>query len=359
MSPQPVGVGIVGYGYWGPNLVRNFQEARTTRVAGICERDPGRRAKAATSAPGIPVVADLEELLALAEVEAVAIATPVRSHHALARRALESGRHVFVEKPFTYTAEEALDLIRLARRQDRRIMVDHTFVYTGAVMKLREITRAGDLGELLYYDSVRINLGLFQPDVDVIWDLAPHDFSILDHVVPTRPQRISAIGSSHAPSGHSDLAYVTLDFGSGFLGHLHLNWLAPVKVRQIMIGGSRKMAVYNDVLPDEKIRIYDRGIQVESRPLAEAGGDEERERRYQTMISYRTGDVHAPWLDRTEALHRECKAFGHAIRSGEPIETDSIAGLRVVLMLEAASRSLQAGGGFVAIDWDLLESASG
>lgn len=346
---QPVGVGVVGYGYWGPRLVRNFHNASTTRTVAICERDPDRRAAAASGHPGLVVVGEVEEMLAHPEVEAVAIATPVETHYQLAKLALEADKHVFVEKPFTRTSQQARELIEIAGARGRTVMVDYPFLYTAAVRKLGELVREGGLGDLLYIDSIRVNLGLFQPDVDVIWDLAPHDFSILDYLLPSRPKRISTIGASHQPSGHSDVAYVTLDYGQGLLAHLHLNWLAPMKVRQIMLGGSRRMAVYDDLQPDEKIRVYDRGIEV-SRPPSESTQDPDLQgNAYEAMISYRTGDVHAPWLDRTEALLREAETFGAAVRGQASFCNDGPAGLRVVQLLEAASESLAQGGGFVEI----------
>ena len=352
---EPVGVGILGFGYWGPRLLRNFDVAESTRPLAIWDRDAGRRAYARKTNANLAVVESLEELLEVPGVEAVAIATPVKYHHELAKKALLQNMHVFIEKPFTQTSEQALELMSLARDRDRRMMVDHTFLYTAAVKKMRSIVHAGDLGELLYYDSIRINLGLLQPDVDVIWDLAPHDLSILDYVVPMRPRALSAIGTSHSPSGRSDVAYITVDFGANLLGHFHLNWLAPMKVRQILIGGSKKMLVYNDVLPDEKLRVYDRGIEFEDSAPGGTISPDDREGRYQTMISYRTGDVHTPWLDQTEALFLECAAFGEVIRNGGEVVNDGLAGLRVVLMLEAASQSLNEKGRFVDVDWSVLD----
>jgi predicted dehydrogenase len=346
---DPVGVGVVGFGYWGPRLVRNFHNASTTRTVAICERADAPRARAEAGHPDMKVVAELEELLAMPEVEAVAIATPVETHYALAKQALEADKHVFVEKPFTRTSEQAQELIDLAAERGRVVMVDYPFLYTAAVRKLGELVRDGSLGDLLYIDSIRVNLGLFQPDVDVIWDLAPHDFSILDYVLDAKPRRISTIGASHQPSGHSDVAYVTLDYGDGLLAHLHLNWLAPMKVRQIMVGGSKKMAVYNDMLPDEKIRVYDRGIEISGGPEHATIHPDHLEGGYEARISYRTGDVHAPWLDRTEALLREAETFGAAIRDGAKFSNDGPAGMRVVQLLEAASESLEQGGGFVGL----------
>ena len=355
MAVEPVAVGVVGFGYWGPRLIRNFQNADSTRTVGICDQEKKRRELAKRGNPSIPVFEDFDHLLALPELEAVAIATPVETHHSLARKALIADKHVFVEKPFTRTSVQGRELIDIARERKRIIMVDHTFLYTAAVRKLHEIVSQGQLGTLLYYDSIRINLGLFQPDVDVVWDLAPHDLYILDHVVSRRPIAISVIGASHSSSGHTDVAYVTLKFDDNFLAHVHLNWLAPMKVRQILIGGSKSMVQYNDVLPDEKIRIYDRGIET-ALPSTGTITVDDREGRYQNMISYRTGDMHAPWLDRTEALFSECNTFGQAVREGFAAINDGVAGLRVVLMLEAASKSLKENGNFVPIDWSLINT---
>jgi predicted dehydrogenase len=350
---KPVGIGVVGFGYWGPKLLRNLFNAETTHPLGVCELNPERRQAAQHSNPNLAVVSDLEELLAIDGLEAVAIATPVSSHFELALAALKRGMHVLVTKPFTHRSEDAVTLVRTARERGRVIFVDHTFLFTSAVRKLRDLVAGGELGDLLYYDSIRINLGLFQSDVDVIWDLAPHDFSILDHVVPKRPVRVAAVAASHSPSGLADVAYVTLEYGDGLLAHFHLNWLAPMKVRQILIGGSRRMVQFNDIVPDEKIRIYDRGIES---GLSPTQTPDDRDGRYQARISYRTGDMHAPWLDRTEALFAECRAFGNAVRGGELSAGDPEAGVRVVLMLEAATRSLAESGRFVPIDWAVLDA---
>lgn len=353
-----IGVGVVGYGYWGPRLARNFRNAESTSMVALCEEDPERRALARQQHAGIPVVAELDDLLRLPDVEAVAIATPVASHFELSRRCLERGRHVLVEKPFTMTADEACELLDLADELDLQIWVDHTYLYTPAVRRLRKVVASGELGDLLYIDSIRANLGLFQPDVDVLWDLAPHDFSILDFVIPQRPRCVSAIGRSHTPTGRSDVAYVTLDYGGDLLAHLHLNWLAPKKIRQFLIGGSSKMVQWDDTDPAEKVRLYDRGIEVDREPESTVGPDDP-EGQYQTMISYRTGSVYSPWLSRTEALYTECTEFGHALlgrttgpERGSDGRSDGLMGLRVVLLLEAASRSLDKGGSFEPIDWE-------
>ncbi len=349
---QTVKVGIAGFGYWGPKLLRNLVNSDTTTVVGVCDVDGTRRETARRFHPDVPVVTTFDELLALDGLEAVAIATPVSTHHALVNQALGADKHVLVTKPLAQTLAQAVDLARRARQRNRVLFVDHTFLFTPAVRKLREMIRSGDLGTLLYYDSIRVNLGLFQSDVDVIQDLAPHDFSILDYVLEKRPLAVAAIGRGHATTGFVDVAYVTLDYGNELLAHCHLNWLAPKKVRSILIGGSRRMVSFDDVEPDEKIRVYDRGI--EERPVTITPDD--REGRYQTLISYRTGDMHAPWLDRTEALFTECRAFGHAVQSGIVGDGDAMIGVRVVAMLDAAKRSLESGGGFVPVDWEPVDA---
>lgn len=348
----PIGVGVVGLGYWGPRLVRNFQNAAGFQLLGVFDTDPSRREAFA----GVGPVDSYEALLQVPGLSTVAIATPVEAHYALAKAALEADKHVMVEKPFTNSSAQAIELVRLAREHDRVLMVDHTFLYTAAVRELRRLIAAGEVGELLYYDSIRVNLGLFQRDVDVIWDLAPHDFSILDHLVGRRPRAVSAIGRSHTPSGLCDVAYVTLDHGDSLLAHLHLNWLAPQKVRQVMIGGSRKMVLWDDIEPDQKVQVYDRGIQIEPGRRQGTITSDHGDDRYTSMISYRMGDLHAPWLDRTEALFTEVGALERAIRHGQPLVNDGVAGLRVVLLLEAASRSLEQDGAWVEVEWSLLDA---
>ncbi|HYD47451.1 MAG TPA: Gfo/Idh/MocA family oxidoreductase [Terriglobales bacterium] len=331
-------IGVIGYGYWGPNLMRNLAEIADVELCWCADVRPNRLALAKKRHPGLQITTDATAVVGDPQVEAVVIATPVTTHYPLAKQALQAGKHVLVEKPITHTSAQAEELIELAGRKGVVLMVDHTFIYTGAVRKMKEIIAAGELGELHYLDSVRINLGLFQHDIDVLWDLAAHDLAIFDHVIGEPPQFVSAIGSDHTGSGFCDVAYVTLQFASNFLGHLHVNWLSPVKIRQMLIGGSRQMLVYDDMETTEKIRVYDRGIRV-------TGEDS----LYRTLVDYRTGDMWAPKLDNREALAVECEHFVECIRTGREPLSSAAAGLRVVRLLELASRSLAIGGNKVAV----------
>jgi predicted dehydrogenase len=325
-----ISVGVIGYGYWGPNLVRNFFEAPGFRMTAVADLSPQRLAQAASRHPSLRTTADSREILADPKIDAVAIATPVSTHFSLAREALRAGKHVLVEKPLASSSEEALELIEEAERRHRVLLVDHTFVYTGAVRKIRELVASGDLGEIYYYDSVRVNLGLFQHDVSVIWDLGVHDLSIMDYVLALEPRAVSATGIRHVPDTPESLAYLTLFFDGNLLAHFHLNWLAPVKVRKTLIGGSRKMIVYDDLEPSEKLKVYDKGITV----------NDSVESVYKTLISYRTGDMWSPRLDLTEALRAEAEHFLECIEQGQRPLTGGEAGLRVVRILEAASQSM-------------------
>ncbi|MDX6384726.1 MAG: hypothetical protein QOK48_2299 [Blastocatellia bacterium] len=330
-------VGVIGLGYWGPNLLRNFAENESAELRWICDGDPTRLAAMSRRYPAAQTTTDYQKLLADPKLDAIAVVTPVATHFEIARAALLAGKHVLVEKPLTATAREAEELTELAERSQRRLMVDHTFVYTGAVRKMKEIVASGELGELLYFDSVRINLGLFQKDINVLWDLAPHDLSIMDYLIDRQPDGLSAIGSCHIERGIENIAYLILHFAGDFIAHFHFNWLAPVKIRRTMIAGSSKMILYDDIEPTEKVRIYDKGVTTNR-----VGPD--READYQTLVSYRTGDVWAPKLDSTEALRHVVAEFLGSIREGRPPLTDGQAGLRVVRLLEAAQQSIKAGG---------------
>jgi predicted dehydrogenase len=333
-----ISIGVIGYGYWGPNLVRNFMEAPGSTVAAVCDLRSERLAEAHRRYPSIRVIGNYSDLLNDNAVDAVAIATPVFSHFELALQALKSNKHVFVEKPLTSTSEQATRLIDEAARRNLVLMVDHTFVYTGAVRKIRNLVVEGALGEIYYYDSVRVNLGLFQHDVNVIWDLAVHDLSILDFVLPGNPVAVSATGISHFPGQPENVAYITLLFNDKQIAHLHVNWLAPVKVRRTLIGGSEKMIVYDDLEPSEKVKVYDRGVTLSR-----------REEVYDLLVSYRSGDMWAPKLDQTEGLQKEARHFIHCIENGRPPETDGRAGLRVVTLLEAAEQSMRGRGQLVEL----------
>ncbi|MGN6551978.1 MAG: Gfo/Idh/MocA family protein [Pararhizobium sp.] len=328
-----IGVSVVGYGYWGPNLVRNFSETAGARLVSVCDLDAKRLATVKARYPAVEVTQDFDDVLSDPRVDAVAIATPVSAHFRLAMRALMAGKHVLVEKPVATTTEEARRLVDEAARRGLVLAVDHTFVHTGAVRKMRELVADG-LGDIYYYDSVRVNLGLFQHDVSVMWDLAVHDLSIMDFVLPQRPVAVSATGVSHVPGEPENIAYLNLFFDNNLIAHIHVNWLAPVKVRRTLVGGSRKMIVYDDLEPSEKIKVYDKGITLNG--SAPASG----EKVYQALVGYRTGDMWAPQLDMGEALSRELSDFVECVETGRTPIADGHAGLRVMQILEAATLSL-------------------
>ena len=333
-------VGVIGYGYWGPNLVRNFCESMESEVVVVCDHDEHRLQLVKTRYPAVAITRDYEMLLADPDIDVIAIATPVSSHYNLALQALRAGKHVFVEKPLTETTAQGQRLIEEAHRRNLVLHVDHTFIYTGAVRKIRELVEKDELGDLYYYDSVRVNLGLFQPDVNVIWDLAVHDLSIMDYIFPSSPIAVSATGVSHVPGKPANIAYLTLFFENNAIAHLHVNWLAPVKVRRTLLGGSRRMIVYDDLEPSEKVKLYDKGITLNG----------SKESLYNALVSYRTGDMWAPKLAMTEALNVEAEHFFHCITHGERSVTDGYAGLRVVHILEAATQSLEQRGKPVDLD---------
>jgi predicted dehydrogenase len=335
-------VGVIGCGYWGPNLLRNLAENETAELRWICDADPARLTAMARRYPAAQTTRDYQELLSDPELEAIAIVTPVGTHFELAKAALLAGKHLLVEKPLTATGRDAEELSNLADSKQLTLMVDHTFIYTGAVRKMKEIVASGELGELLYFDSVRINLGLFQKDINVLWDLAPHDLSIMDYLIDRQPVAVSAIGSCHIEPGIENIAYLIMNFGDDFIAHFHFNWLAPVKIRRTMIAGSRKMVLYDDIEPTEKVRIYDKGV-----TASRVGSN--READYQTLVSYRTGDVWAPKLDSTEALRYVVAEFLESIRSGRRPLSDGRSGVRVVRLLEAAQESIKNGGQLIRV----------
>jgi predicted dehydrogenase len=334
-----LGIGVIGYGYWGPNLVRNFMQTEGARVVAVCDQAPKRRAQVEALYPTVKTYADPRELLANPDVGAVAIATPVSSHFPLALAALEADKHVLVEKPMTTTSVEAARLIEEADKRKLTLMVDHTFVYTSVVGKIRELVSQGSLGQLYYYDSVRVNLGLFQHDVNVLWDLAVHDLAIMDFVLGRSPRMVAATGVSSVPGQPESLAYLTCFFDDNLLAHFHVNWLAPVKIRKTLIGGSHKMIEWDDMELSEKLRIYDKGITVNSGA----------EGVYQLKVGYRAGDMWAPHLPNVEALQVEARHFVECAASGRRPTTDGQVGFRVVKILEAASQSVQQRGAPVAL----------
>ena len=332
-------VGVIGYGYWGPNLVRNFADTAGARVGFVTDMRPARLSQVTSRYPATKVSTDYRELINDPSVDAVAIATAVSSHFDLAMATLRAGKHVLVEKPMTSTSEQAAVLIEEADRRGLVLMVDHTFVYTDAVAKIRELTQGGDLGEIYYYDSVRINLGLFQHDVNVLWDLAVHDLSIMDYVLSQSPSAVSATGLAHVAGQPENIAYMTMFFDGRLIAHVHVNWLAPVKVRRTLLGGSRRMIVFDDLEASEKVKVYDRGISVNPSP----------ENVYQMLVGYRAGDMWAPQLGISEALHTEAQHFVECIEQKRTPRTDGGAGLRVVRLLEAATQSMAQQGRLVSL----------
>ena len=329
-----IGVGIVGAGYWGQNLIRNFWDSEGCRLVSVCDKDSLTLSKALRRYPTIEVTQDHSAVLRHLGVDAVVIATPASSHYEFARQALESGKHVLVEKPLAMSASEAAALIELAAEKQKTLMVDHTFLYTAAVRRMKQLVDSGEIGDLLYFDSVRINLGLVQSDTNVLWDLGPHDFSILDHLCPLPPKSVSAIAGKHFGYPFEDIVYVTVRFDSSLIAHFHLNWLSPVKVRLTLVGGSKKMIVYDDMESNEKIKVYDKGVTV-----TQTG-----ESRNRLLAAYRRGDMFAPNLDATEALRLVTRDFLGSIAENRPPLADGSAGYRVVQLLEAAQKSIESAG---------------
>jgi len=327
-------IGVVGYGYWGPNLVRNFSELDGCKVSAVADLDPEKVALVERRYPGLRATTDVEGVIGDPAIDAVVIATPVRTHFALAMQALRNGKDVWLEKPMTETAEQSRRLVDEAARLGRLLHVDHTFVYTGAVRKIGEIIASGDLGQVLYYDATRVNLGLFQHDVNVISDLAVHDFAILDHLLNESPVAVTASGTSHYPGTPENLAHVTLFYNSGSIAHIGVNWLAPVKVRQVLVGGSNKMIVYDDLNPSEKVKVYDTGVSFATDP----------NQIHQMRVGYRTGDMWAPKLENAEALRYAAEHFVKCALARRPTLTAGEAGLRIVEIIEAATESMRGRG---------------
>jgi predicted dehydrogenase len=330
-------IGIIGLGYWGPNIVRNFLSNHNVASVVCCDLSAKRLEMIKQRFPAVETVTDYKAILKNPSVVAVAIVTPVSSHFRLAKEALEAGKHVLVEKPMTDSVKDAQVLIDLAAQKKLSLMVDHTFIYTAAVRRIKEIVSSGELGDLFYFDSVRVNLGLFQHEVSVMWDLAPHDISVMDYIVAQKPLSVSAVGTSHFNS-IEDMAYVTVIFERNLIAHFHVNWLSPVKVRKILIGGSKKMIVYDDMEPSEKVKVYNKGVDVQSEEMV-----------HRALVQYRMGDMYAPQLDETEALTLLCEDFISSIISDRSPKADGVAGFNVVRILDAAQRSIRNGGTMVAI----------
>jgi predicted dehydrogenase len=325
-------MGVIGYGYWGPRIVRNFANTADCQVTVVCDKSSESLGRVQQANPNLQVTSDPCQVIASPQIDAVAVVTPVWTHFELAKAALEHGKHVFVEKPFTSTAAQAAELIDLADRKRLQIMVDHTFLFTGAVKKIRQLVQDGTLGNLYYYDSTRVNLGLFQHDVNVIWDLAPHDLSIADHLFDAKPEVVTATGQRHL-NGFEDLAYLTIYYGDKMIAHINVNWLSPVKVRTTLIGGEKRMLVWNDLDADEKVKVYDKGVEMTN-----------GQHVHELLVSYRSGDMWAPKIEQIEALAAEAKYFVDCLSQDVRPINDGVAGLRVVRMLEAAEESLKGRG---------------
>ncbi|MFA6078133.1 MAG: Gfo/Idh/MocA family oxidoreductase [Candidatus Omnitrophota bacterium] len=326
-------VGIIGYGYWGPNIVRNFCAIEGVKVAAVCDKRQDALLRAQKAYPHIVTCSDHSDITTSKDIDIVAIVTPVSSHYALAKEALNNGKHIFVEKPFTTNVKEAEKLIELADKKGLKIMVDHTFLFTGAVKKIKELLDDHKLGKIYYYDSTRVNLGLFQHDVNVIWDLAPHDLSVMDYVIKEKPVAITATGVDHFGRNLENIAYITVHFKSNLIAHFNLNWLSPVKIRMTLIGGEKRMLIWDDLHADEKIKVYDKGVEVKGSQGV-----------YNLLMEYRSGDMWVPFLDRVEALHAELQYFVDCILNDTTPINDGHAGLRIVNMLEASDKSLKLSG---------------
>jgi predicted dehydrogenase len=332
-------VAVVGAGYWGPNLARNFSISPDWELAAICDLDTARGQKLAATVGHVPVVDSVAELLADPQLDAVAIATPARTHAGIALSALDAGKHVLVEKPLADTVERGSAMVERAKEHNLVLMADHTYCYTPAVMKIRELIAEEALGDILFIDSVRINLGLIQPDVDVFWDLAPHDLSILDYVLPggLRPLSVSAHGSDPLRAGRACVGHMAMELGNGAMAHISVNWLSPTKIRQLVIGGTRRTLIWDDLNPQQRLSVYDRGVTLERQSL---NGKDPAVAR----VSYRLGDTWSPALPEREALGGVVEEFAQCIRSGSESQTSGASGLRVLSVLDAASRSLESTG---------------
>jgi predicted dehydrogenase len=335
-----VNVGVVGCGYWGPNLIRNFSNLKSSRVVSCADVKEDRLSHMKQLYPTIRATNDFREILKDPEIDAVIIATPVAQHYPVAKEALEAGKHVFVEKPLAQSVEEGKALVELAARLGRTLMVGHTFVFTAAVNKIKDLIWSGELGEIHYVASSRVNLGIFQEDINVVWDLAPHDISIMNYVLNSRPVSVSAVGQSYIRPGIEDVAFLTLKYPQAALANIHVSWLNPNKIRSTTVVGSKKMLVYDDISSLEKIRIYDKGVTMT--PHYDTFGE--------FHLSYRYGDIMIPRLDDAEPLKTECQHFVDVIEKGVLSRSDGDHGLDVLLALETAGRALRARGAGIAIE---------
>lgn len=322
---------VIGVGYWGPNIVRNFVANSNIELKYCVDLSQKRLSYIKSLYPAIETTTDYNAVISKNDVDLIAICTPVYTHYEIAKKALETGKHVFIEKPMTSTTSQALELVNLAAQKKLHIFVDHTFIFTGAVKKIKEVIQTGELGELYYFDSVRVNLGLFQHDINVIWDLAPHDISIMQHLLSKAPEAVVATGSDHLNNGLEDVAYLTVYYPNKLIAHIHTNWLSPVKIRQTLIAGSKKMIVWDDNQPSEKVRIYDKGIEV----------IKTKDQIYNTLIQYRTGDMYCPKIAATEALKAETENIVNVLMHGAKPIVDGKAGLQVVQILEASQESIK------------------
>lgn len=328
-------MGVIGYGYWGPNIVRNFNSLDGSTVVAVSDLNEGALKKAQKAFPHLRITTQNDELINATDIDVVAIVTPVFTHFELAQKALKMGKHILVEKPFTCTTAQAEELIDLGEKKNLKVMVDHTFLFTGAVRKIKQLIEDGTLGDLCYFDSTRVNLGLFQHDVNVVWDLAPHDLAIMDFLIKEKPTAVVATGESHF-NGMEDISYITIYFPNKIIAHINVNWLSPVKIRTTLIGGLKKMLVWNDLNPDEKIKVYDKGVDIKTKNGV-----------YNLLVSYRSGDMWAPQIEQGEALRLLAETFIGCISNGKTPINDGLAGLRVVRMLEAANKSLKKKGEIV------------
>ena len=332
---KTIKVGVIGCGYWGPNLIRNFNENYNTDIIYACDLDIKRLERIKLRYPTVTATTNYKDLLRDENLQVVAIATPVHTHYKLIKEVFDAGKHVLIEKPLASKVKEAEKLVELADKKNLILFVDHTFIYTGAVKKIKEVIFSGGIGDICYFDSVRVNLGLFQSDINVIWDLAPHDISIMDYLITEKPKNVVATGASHTHSGIEDIAYVSVNFKNNLIAHFHLNWMSPVKIRRIILGGNKKMIVFDDLDPADKVKIYDKGI-----TLAKTN----KKVVYQNIIQYRVGDMYAPNIDNTEALKIMVDHLADCLLNKKTPITDGESGLRVVRILEAAEKSMKKGG---------------